>query len=64
MNVVVLGAGAVGGYYVGQLARAGHHVTCVARGRDLAAINERGLEVRTQEGTFRVGSPSYQAAPN
>ena len=37
MNVVVLGAGAIGGYYGGQLARAGHGVTCFARGANLAA---------------------------
>jgi 2-dehydropantoate 2-reductase len=55
MKVVVLGAGAVGGYYGGQLARAGHDVTCFARGATLAALRERGLEVRTPEGPFRVG---------
>ncbi len=53
MRVVVLGAGAVGGYYGGVLARAGHEVTCVARGATLAALRERGLEVRTPDGTFR-----------
>lgn len=54
MNVVVLGTGAVGGYYGGQLARAGHAVTCFARGANLAAIQERGLEVRTPEGAFHA----------
>src|SRR2546426_9576274 len=54
MRVVVLGAGAVGAYYGGQLARLGHEVTCFARGANLAAIGERGLEVRTPEGVFRA----------
>src|SRR5256886_13597783 len=54
MNVVVLGAGAVGAYYGGQLARAGHEVTCFARGATLAALRERGLEIRTPEGTFQA----------
>src|SRR5438445_1423512 len=52
MKVVVLGAGAVGAYYGGQLARAGHEVTCFARGATLAALRERGLEIRTPEGAF------------
>src|SRR5204862_8210323 len=38
----------------GQLARAGHAVTCFARGANLAAIQERGLEIRTPEGAFRA----------
>jgi 2-dehydropantoate 2-reductase len=54
MKVVVLGAGAVGAYYGGQLARAGHDVTCFARGANLSAIHEHGLEIRTPEGTFRM----------
>src|SRR5437899_2450043 len=52
MKVVVLGAGAVGAYYGGQLARAGHEATCFARGATLAALRERGLEIRTPEGAF------------
>src|SRR5260370_8438902 len=53
MKVAVLGAGAVGAYYGGQLARSGHDVTCFARGANLVAIRERGLEIRTPEGAFR-----------
>ena len=55
MKVIVLGTGAVGAYYGGQLARAGHEVTCVARGANLAAIRDRGLEIRTPEGVFHAG---------
>jgi 2-dehydropantoate 2-reductase len=54
VRIVVLGAGAVGAYYGGQLARAGHEVTCFARGATLAALRERGLEVRTPEGAFQT----------
>src|SRR6266480_570106 len=53
MKVIVLGTGAIGAYYGAQLARAGHAVTCFARGANLGAIQERGLEVRTPEGAFR-----------
>ncbi|HEY0780455.1 MAG TPA: ketopantoate reductase family protein [Gemmatirosa sp.] len=46
LRVVVLGAGGVGGYFGGVLARAGHQVTLLARGDHLAAIHARGLELR------------------
>ena len=54
MKVIVLGAGAVGAYYGGQLARAGHEVTLYARGENLVVIRERGLEIRTSEGSSMV----------
>ena len=52
MNITILGAGGVGGYFGGILARAGNSVTLLARGAHLAALRQRGLEVRTPEGTF------------
>ena len=55
MRIVVVGAGGVGGYFGGKLARAGDDVTFVARGAHLAAIRERGLTVRsTSEGEWRA----------
>jgi len=62
MNVIVLGTGAIGAYYGGQLAHAGHAVTCFARGANLAAIQERGLEIRTPEGAFRAHVTSTDRA--
>jgi len=47
MRFAILGSGAVGGYYGAKLARAGRDVTLIARGAHLAAIRERGLEVRS-----------------
>jgi 2-dehydropantoate 2-reductase len=47
MRIVVLGAGGVGGYFGGKLARAGEDVTFVARGAHLAAIREHGLRIRS-----------------
>jgi 2-dehydropantoate 2-reductase len=52
MRIAILGAGGVGGYYGGLLARAGHPVALLARGPHLDALRERGLEVRTPEGSF------------
>jgi 2-dehydropantoate 2-reductase len=47
MKIAILGSGAVGGYYGARLSRAGHDVTFIARGKHLAAIRERGLEIRS-----------------
>ena len=54
MKVGVVGAGGVGGYYGGQLARVGTEIGFVARGEQLAVIRERGLRVRTSEEDFTV----------
>ncbi len=54
VRIAVLGAGGVGGYYGGTLARAGHAVAFLARGAHLDALRARGLEVRTPEGGFTV----------
>ncbi len=55
MRIGIIGAGGVGAYYGGVLARAGHEVRVLARGDSLAALRERGLEVRTPEGAFTAG---------
>jgi 2-dehydropantoate 2-reductase len=55
MRVAVIGAGAIGGFYGGLLAKAGHDVSFLARGRHLQALRERGLEVRSADfGNFTV----------
>jgi 2-dehydropantoate 2-reductase len=54
MKIGIVGAGGVGGYYGGQLARVGTEVGFVARGEHLTAIRERGLRVRTLEEDFTV----------
>ncbi len=52
MRIAVLGAGGVGGYYGGLLARAGHPVAMLARGAHLEALRQRGIEVRMPGETF------------
>jgi 2-dehydropantoate 2-reductase len=54
MKIVVLGAGGVGGYYGGLLARNGHSVSVLARTANLAALQKRGIEVRMPGETFTV----------
>src|SRR2546425_9907349 len=48
MRVAVMGAGGLGGYYGGLLARAGLDVAFVARGDHLAAMRAGGLTVRSE----------------
>ncbi len=51
MNVTVIGAGGLGGYYGGLLAQAGHRVTFVARGPHLEALRRQGgIRLRTVHG--------------
>jgi 2-dehydropantoate 2-reductase len=52
MRFAILGSGAVGGYYGARLLQAGHDVTFIARGRHLAAIREKGLEIKSPLGDF------------
>ena len=41
MNILVLGAGAIGSVFGGFLAKAGHHVCLIARHSHLAAIKRK-----------------------
>lgn len=45
MKIAIVGAGAIGGYFGGLLARAGHDVTLIARGAHRDAIRSHGLTV-------------------
>jgi 2-dehydropantoate 2-reductase len=56
-RIAILGAGGVGGYYGGLLARSGNHVAFVARGAHLAAIQKDGLRVESVHGDFEVRPP-------
>ncbi|MCJ0763373.1 ketopantoate reductase family protein [Variovorax terrae] len=48
MKVAVMGAGAVGCYYGGMLARAGHEVVLIARPQHVEAIRRDGLRMETR----------------
>ena len=47
MKIAVMGGGAVGCYYGGMLARAGHKVVLIARARHVQAIARDGLRLQT-----------------
>lgn len=52
-TVAIVGTGALGGWYAGLLALAGHRVRCLAR-RDADVLAREGLRLRTAEGERRV----------
>lgn len=54
MKILVMGTGAVGSFYGGKLARAGHEVTFIARGENLQALRRQGLFVQSVLGDFHV----------
>lgn len=56
MRVAVMGAGAVGCYFGGLLARAGHEVLFIGRPDHVAAINAHGLLMETK--TFTAHAPA------
>ena len=55
-SIAVIGAGAVGGYYGGRLAEAGHDVRFLVR-RDYHAVTASGLNVTSPEGDFLLTNP-------
>jgi len=67
MKVCVFGAGAMGGWIGGLLAREGVDVTLIARGPHLAAMQERGLVVRMNGEEFtthpRLTNDPREAGP-
>jgi len=55
LKFVVFGAGGVGSFYGGMLARCGHEVVFIARGQHLKAMKEKGLTVKSfKHGEFTV----------
>ena len=60
MRIAIMGAGGMGGYFGGRLARAGAAVAFIARGEHLRAIQARGLEVHSPTGDFTVKAPATE----
>ncbi|AHF06794.1 ketopantoate reductase family protein [Desulfitobacterium metallireducens] len=54
MNIVVVGAGAVGGYFGAKMARVGIPVTFLVREKRYQQIKERGLHVNSVHGDFTI----------
>jgi 2-dehydropantoate 2-reductase len=56
MDVAVIGTGAIGGYYGGRLAKAGHAVHFLARSTS-RSLRDEGLSVHSIDGDFRIADP-------
>jgi len=54
MEIAIIGAGGVGGYYGAKMANAGYNVLFVARGEHLKAIRAHGLQIKSIDGDFSV----------
>lgn len=54
MNILILGAGGIGGYFGAHLIRAGANVTYLLREQRKALIDAQGLRVETPQGAFVV----------
>jgi 2-dehydropantoate 2-reductase len=54
MRILVVGAGAVGGYFGGRLAQAGRDVTFLVRAKRAVAIAAKGLEILSPHGNVML----------
>ena len=55
---MIIGAGGTGGAIGSHMARSGHDITFIARGRHLEAMKVNGLRVRRPDGEFRIENVS------
>ena len=54
MKIAIFGSGGVGGYFGGRLAAAGEDVTFIARGAQLAALQQGGLHIESPNGALHL----------
>ncbi|MDZ7716851.1 MAG: ketopantoate reductase family protein [Balneolaceae bacterium] len=60
-QVMVMGAGAVGGYFGGRLAeRTDVDVSFIARGPHLEALQKEGLLIKSEQGTSRINIQAFR----
>lgn len=63
MRIAVMGTGGLGGYIGGRLAHAGADVTFIARGQQLQAIRQNGIQVQSVHGGFAVAPVRVTSNP-
>jgi 2-dehydropantoate 2-reductase len=64
MRVLVVGAGAIGGYFGGRLLQAGRDVTFLVRSRRAAQLAETGLIIKSPRGDVAEHAPPTILAEN
>lgn len=62
MNIVIFGAGAVGGYFGGRMAEAGFPVTFLVREKRFKQLQQRGLRIQSLNGDFNI-EPTLATSP-
>lgn len=60
MKIAAIGTGGVNGYFGARLVQAGADVSFLARGRHLAALKEKGLELRSPLGSATLPIKVYE----
>ena len=61
MRILIVGAGATGGYFGARLAQAGRDVTFLVRERRFRQLKENGLVLRTPQGVEKLQPQLAQA---
>ena len=64
MRILVVGAGALGGYFGGRLKEAGRDVTFLVRPRRAEHLAKTGLVVRSSKGDIAIAAPPTVLAEN
>ena len=64
MRILVVGAGALGGYFGGRLKEAGRDVTFLVRSRRAEHLAKTGLVVRSPKGDIAIAAPPTVLAEN
>ena len=64
MRVLVVGAGAIGGYFGGRLLQAGRDVTFLVRARRQAELASSGLIIKSSRGNVVIPKPATILAEN
>jgi 2-dehydropantoate 2-reductase len=59
MKFLVVGAGALGGYFGGRLLEAGQDVTFLVRAGRAAQLKERGLRISSPKGNLTLAAPPH-----
>ncbi|MCL2714684.1 MAG: 2-dehydropantoate 2-reductase [Alphaproteobacteria bacterium] len=62
MRILVVGAGATGGYFGGRLLAGGHDVTFLVRGARASQLAESGLVIRSPKGDVTLEAPPLTQA--
>jgi 2-dehydropantoate 2-reductase len=64
MRILVVGAGALGGYFGGRLKEAGRNVTFLVRPHRAELLAKTGLVVRSPKGDIKIAAPPTVLAEN